>query len=274
MAAACAAGSLKVHPPFLPHVLGLPPASHTHFHSSSDSDGGDEDYDEEEWLVRERPLDTAVGRNVAATAAEALNSSQRTALEGFCNARTGALQLVQGPPGCGKTMLVVAVLHALRARGLRVLLCAPSNKVRRSTVGCVCVWWDTLRHTNTRRCVCVSGVRGRDRHVCRRWMGVKAVTVVLEQYLATGADAGGCALVGVEQKLSAVSRPGPHLDAHAGGEEEVVGATDVFASTLTERMSQRLQRAVLRLTEPLDAARFCSEVRLLRGAWGRQVFTR
>jgi hypothetical protein len=103
-------------------------------------------------------------------------------------------------------------------------------------------------------------------------MGMKAVTVVLEQYLATGGRAGGCALVGVEQKLSSVSRPLPHADAHAG-REEVVGAADVFASTLIERMSQRLQRAVLRLTEPLDAARFCSEVRLLRRARARQVLS-
>jgi hypothetical protein len=161
MAAACA-GSLKVQPPFLPHVLGLPPASHTRFHSSSDSDGGDEGSDEgsndegsdegsndEERLIRERRLEHTVGCNmavVAATAAEALNSSQRTALERFCNARTGALQLVQGPPGCGKTMLVVAVLHALQARGLRVLLCAPSNQVYCSIL-CVCVCV----------CVCVCG---------------------------------------------------------------------------------------------------------------------
>lgn len=154
MAAACAAGSLKVHPPFLPHVLGLPPASHTHFHSSSDSDDVDKGFEgfmDEEGLLRERWLDTAADCNaavVAATAAEALNSSQRTALEGFCNARTGALQLVQGPPGCGKTMLVVAVLHALRARGLRVLLCAPSNKVY--------LWWT---YCNIRRYAGLSGVR-------------------------------------------------------------------------------------------------------------------
>ena len=51
-----------------------------------------------------------------------------------------ALQLVQGPPGCGKTRFVAALLHALvsnqphssgrRAQGRRprVLVCAPSNK--------------------------------------------------------------------------------------------------------------------------------------------------
>jgi hypothetical protein len=40
----------------------------------------------------------------------------------------GALKIIQGPPGCGKTHLLSALLHVLLAASCRVLVCAPSNK--------------------------------------------------------------------------------------------------------------------------------------------------
>ena len=49
-------------------------------------------------------------------------------------ASRGSLQLVQGPPGCGKTRFVASLLDALtrvstsRRRPPRIMVCAPSNK--------------------------------------------------------------------------------------------------------------------------------------------------
>mmetsp|Transcript_67096 Transcript_67096/g.151699 ORF Transcript_67096/g.151699 Transcript_67096/m.151699 type:complete len:1062 (-) Transcript_67096:293-3478(-) len=70
----------------------------------------------------------------ARAAAERLNPSQRAALEDFTAlgsaGDSGKLSLVQGPPGSGKTSLLVATLLRLvaAAGGGRVLVCASSNK--------------------------------------------------------------------------------------------------------------------------------------------------
>lgn len=59
-----------------------------------------------------------------------LNESQWSAFR-VCLASahdSGQVRLVQGPPGCGKTHFASALLHQLVASGLRVLVCAPSNK--------------------------------------------------------------------------------------------------------------------------------------------------
>jgi len=41
---------------------------------------------------------------------------------------SGRLVIVQGPPGCGKTYFLVALLRELTRQGHRVMVCAPSNK--------------------------------------------------------------------------------------------------------------------------------------------------
>ena len=60
-----------------------------------------------------------------------LNPSQRKSLHRFMNGNghMDQLQMVQGPPGCGKTHFTVSLLNALlEGKKKRVLVCAPSNK--------------------------------------------------------------------------------------------------------------------------------------------------
>jgi RecA/RadA recombinase len=61
----------------------------------------------------------------AAPTAEALNAEQRAALE--LAERADDLALVHGPPGTGKTTVLVEIVRAAAARGEKVLASAPSN---------------------------------------------------------------------------------------------------------------------------------------------------
>eukprot|EP00002_Diphylleia_rotans_P015855 TRINITY_DN3072_c0_g1_i1.p1 TRINITY_DN3072_c0_g1~~TRINITY_DN3072_c0_g1_i1.p1 ORF type:complete len:628 (-),score=98.46 TRINITY_DN3072_c0_g1_i1:312-2195(-) len=56
----------------------------------------------------------------------ALNESQNKAAQTFLAMRNGVL-LVQGPPGTGKSTLIAHTVSRLRASGLKVLVCAPTN---------------------------------------------------------------------------------------------------------------------------------------------------
>jgi len=56
-----------------------------------------------------------------------LNPSQRNALEKFLK-REGGIELVEGPPGTGKTTTIIALLKELSTQERRVLVSAPSNK--------------------------------------------------------------------------------------------------------------------------------------------------
>ncbi|KAK3267651.1 hypothetical protein CYMTET_23809 [Cymbomonas tetramitiformis] len=175
MAAAC---FMRPKLPFMNKLLGMPPAKHTKFALSDDeddeddeevSDEGGEKGEEEEGgrggeaeetmseegegpgAVEDRTQpaeatsDAAV-EAVARAAEEAergLNQSQQKALRMFLESSSGHLQLVQGPPGCGKTHFLAALLQGLRLKGVRTLVCAPSNKA-------VCVALDKVRSPHQR----------------------------------------------------------------------------------------------------------------------------
>lgn len=64
-------------------------------------------------------------RDEAAEAGAALNAEQRAAAELADSARD--LSLVHGPPGTGKTTVLVEIVRRAVARGEKVLACAPSN---------------------------------------------------------------------------------------------------------------------------------------------------
>ncbi|KAJ1814335.1 hypothetical protein LPJ56_004883, partial [Coemansia sp. RSA 2599] len=54
-----------------------------------------------------------------------LNDSQKVAVTEAVNSTT--VSLIHGPPGTGKTHTIVEIVRQLRSRGLRVLVCGPSN---------------------------------------------------------------------------------------------------------------------------------------------------
>ena len=103
---------------FAHQLIGHKRATHVKFYDSEDEDN--------------TPLmDASVqgGDDAERCDDDDLNASQRRAMQRFLNAsHSNALQMVQGPPGCGKTRFVVALLRRLMRDDQRVLVCAPSNK--------------------------------------------------------------------------------------------------------------------------------------------------
>jgi len=163
--------------PFMPLLVGAKGPTHVKFASDSDTEEGDaprrREDDEKEEEPHEEPHETSSGfEDLIRPLGIDLNPSQLAAgakfIAGMYDAGRGdaaadefshpplrgSLQLVQGPPGCGKTKFVAAAVHAaMRApdpwRNLaslpaavsaklplasgngkvpRVLVCAPSNK--------------------------------------------------------------------------------------------------------------------------------------------------
>ena len=110
---------------FAHQIVGAKRATHIKFSDSDDDD--DERVDGKSGVESddESSCDEREGEYVLP-----LNASQRRALRRFF-ARDGhfdQLQMVQGPPGCGKTHFIVSLLAVLAAKKQRVLVCAPSNK--------------------------------------------------------------------------------------------------------------------------------------------------
>ena len=112
---------------FAHQIVGAKRATHTKFSDSDDDDDDDERVDGKSGIGSddESSCDERADEYVLP-----LNASQRRALRRFFT-RDGhfdRLQMVQGPPGCGKTHFVVSLLAVLAAKKQRVLVCAPSNK--------------------------------------------------------------------------------------------------------------------------------------------------
>lgn len=126
---AAVAARLRPSPPFLFRLLGSRPATHIIFDSSED----DADDGTPRGATGARAAAPLAPRKWPAdgkTRAGALNPSQASALEKCVAASQvrGGLELVQGPPGCGKTHFLAALLLRYRDLGKRVMVCAPSNK--------------------------------------------------------------------------------------------------------------------------------------------------
>lgn len=104
---------------FAHQLIGHKPSTHTKF-VDSDSEG----YDARREVLMGADETSTLETNGA------LNASQRRAMHRFLtqNGHMDQLQMVQGPPGCGKTHFTVALLRELTDRNQRVLVCAPSNK--------------------------------------------------------------------------------------------------------------------------------------------------
>ena len=143
--------------PFMPLLIGAKAASHVKFFSESDSD--DDAPDDKDPRVPEDDPMTARFTALFKDGEIDLNASQLRAGAKFIAPRTwdpireplrradefphipsgpsvplrGSLQLVQGPPGCGKTKFVATAIRAAvrdtsETRDPRILVCAPSNK--------------------------------------------------------------------------------------------------------------------------------------------------
>jgi hypothetical protein len=125
------------YPVFMRNLLGKStlPSSHIIFIDDSDNekitvaDGAlpDDDSDILEVTVIKTKEDIQ-----PSSKEEGFNKSQKTAyescLQSLENEETGSLQLIHGPPGCGKTYFLSQLVSGILSRGMHVLACAPSNK--------------------------------------------------------------------------------------------------------------------------------------------------
>ena len=71
--------------------------------------------------------DMSLNDNVSRPDLMRLNPSQQNAVVSFLR-RTEGIEMIEGPPGTGKTTTLLALLKVLIARGERVLVSAPSNQ--------------------------------------------------------------------------------------------------------------------------------------------------
>ena len=234
--------------PFMPLLIGAKAASHVKFFSESDSDEDAPD-DKDPRVPEDDPMTvrfTALFKDGEIN----LNASQLRAGAKFIAPRTwdpireplrradefphipsgpsvplrGSLQLVQGPPGCGKTKFVATAIRAAvrdtsETRDPRILVCAPSNK---------------------------------------------AVTVVLRKYLDSGAGdkVPGCedtsypVLVGAEDALQLAC-----TDDDGGDGDGTYGVMDYFVYRRTGVLADRVERAS-QLAGPAETGQRCSELRV------------
>ena len=234
--------------PFMPLLIGAKAASHVKFFSESDSDEDAPD-DKDPRVPDDDPMTvrfTALFKDGEID----LNPSQLRAGAKFIAPRTwdpireplrradefphipsgpsvplrGSLQLVQGPPGCGKTKFVATAIRAAvrdtsETRDPRILVCAPSNK---------------------------------------------AVTVVLRKYLDSGAGdkVPGCedtsypVLVGAEDALQLAC-----TDDDGGDGDGTYGVMDYFVYRRTGVLADRLERASQR-AGPAETGPSCSDLRV------------
>jgi hypothetical protein len=116
-------------PPFLEKLLGSTSPKHVFFGDDGEELDGraspSTDLTSTDRTLA-TPSTTSNDDEVAAT----LNPSQRNALQQSLSAATalGGFQIIVGPPGCGKTHFLVALLAKCLLRGVRVMVSAPSNK--------------------------------------------------------------------------------------------------------------------------------------------------
>ena len=242
--------------PFMPLLIGAKAASHVKFFSESDSDDDAPD-DKDPRVPEDDPMTvrfTALFKDGEIN----LNASQLRAGAKFIAPRTwdpireplrradefphipsgpsvplrGSLQLVQGPPGCGKTKFVATAIRAAvrdtsETRDPRILVCAPSNK---------------------------------------------AVTVVLRKYLDTREvissnsgekvrvpgreDTSYPVLVGAEDALQLAC-----TDDDGGGGDGTYGVMDYFVYRRTGVLADRVERA-FQQAGPAETGQRCSELRV------------
>eukprot|EP00124_Ichthyophonus_hoferi_P001372 Ihof_evm6s69 gene=Ihof_evmTU6s69 len=89
--------------------------------------GGSAD-NEVPWMANITLTTTDLSPSVDYSAISNLNIAQQKAIKSFVSAGPGELQLLEGPPGTGKTMTISAMIQVLIGQGKRCLVCAPSNK--------------------------------------------------------------------------------------------------------------------------------------------------
>ncbi len=126
-------------PPYMHQILGDKTCEHIKFGSTSSSEEDEDEGETEIGPPAERGDMQLDG--IVEAAWRDLNSPQRSAAAQFAElagadtsdskANPGALQLLHGPPGTGKTTTIVALLQAMhcsRRGNPRTLVCAPSNR--------------------------------------------------------------------------------------------------------------------------------------------------
>lgn len=111
-----------------------PDSSDDEIDAGSDDDGNNNDSDVKKETSPAMPLMTTnIGSPFEVSLCSMLNPSQRKAID-MCiglsksSSPPSPLVLLQGPPGTGKTTTIVRLLQVLRNRGLRVAVCASTNK--------------------------------------------------------------------------------------------------------------------------------------------------
>lgn len=172
-----------------------------------------------------------------------LSSSQRHAVTSAIN---GKLTVITGGPGVGKTTVVNSILRIVRAKGARVVLCAPTGRAAKrlsESAGIEAKTIHRLLEFDPQR---GGFVRGRENPLDADFVVIDELSMVdvslMNQLLRAVADAAALLLVGDVDQLPSVGPGAVLADIIDSGRIATVRLTEIFRQAADSRIIANAHR--------------------------------
>ncbi len=166
-----------------------------------------------------------------------LSPSQR---EAVARVLTGKVTILTGGPGVGKTTIVTSILHALRAKRMRVLLCAPTGRAAKRLTESTGVEAKTIHRLLAFDPKSHGFTYGQTHPLAADLVVVDEVSMVdvvlMHQLLRAIPDHAAVLMVGDVDQLPSVGPGAVLADLIASGRIPTVTLTEIFRQAATSRI--------------------------------------